>query len=252
MQLHDRRLLPLVTLSLVLAMSPVQAASRTSPAPRRPFPVPSSINGTNSQCSLGQTGSVGAYQWFYPSNDYYYTFFDPTACGCAVAKSYVAHWALFWATPCQFHVQVWVVPAVNAGGCFVPSVGAVPPDPTTALCNSSIVLLDGSAGGLIDHAVSLPAACNCLDGPFFVVFKIIDSPGCPVDPGSGSLTSPGLVYDSTPDHCISYNSYPGSVGTEDLVVKWGFAGNTTMWVDADCCVTPTLPGTWGKIKTLYR
>lgn len=253
MHLHCRIALPFIALSLALAMSPALAASRRSPVPGRALPAPKSITGTNSACSLGQTGFTSAYQFFFPSNDYYYTFFDPAACACNLPKSYVAHWMLYWLVPCQFHVQVWVVPAVDAGGgCYVPGVGAVPPDPTTALCSSSVVLLDGSAGGVIDHSVPLPAGCDCLQGPFFVVFKIIDSPGCPIDAETGTLSSPGLVHDDTPDPCISYNSYAGSAGTEDLVTKWGFHGNTTMWVDADCCATPTLPGTWGKVKTLYR
>jgi len=242
-----------VTLSLVLAMSPALAANRPSPVPRRPLPAPSSASGTNSACSLGQTAFNNSYPWFYPSNDYYYTFFDPTTCNCNLTKSYVAHWMLYWVVPCQFHVQVWVVPAVNVGGgCYVPGGGAVPPDPSSPLCSSSVALLDGSAGGFVDHAVPLPAGCDCLDGPFFVVFKIIDSPGCPVDPENGALTSPAIVVDNTPSPCVSYNAYAGSAGFEDLVVKWGFPGNTTMYVEADCCVTPTLPGTWGKIKTLYR
>jgi len=250
MPLRYRVALLLLAVCIPIAMSPAFAAR---PAPVRvALPHPTQINGTNGSCFLGQTVADAAYIWFFPSDDYYYTFFDPTACGCALVKNYVAHWVLFWPTPCQIHAQVWILPAVNVGGgCYVPNTAASPPDPTTGLCNSAIVLLDGSAGGLIDHTVPLPAGCDCLNGPFFVLFKIVDSQ-CPIDPSSGALSSPAIVVDNTPDPCISYNAYPGSGGPVDMVPNFGFPGNTTMFVEADCCVVPNLPGTWGKLKTLYR
>lgn len=254
MQLRYRFAVPLVALSLALAFSPALAAK---PAPV-PLAIPggalpgTAINGTSSACSIGQTTANAAYIWFFPSDDYYYTFFDPATCGCGPTQNYVANWALFWQVPCQIQAQVWILPAQDlGGGCYVPVTAPSPPDPTNGLCNSAVVTLDGSAGGLQVHSVPLPAACNCLQGPFFVMFKIIAAPGCPVN-AQGALDSPAIVVDASPDNCVSYNAYPGSGGPIDMVPGFGFPGNTTMWVDVDCCITPTLPGTWGKLKTLYR
>lgn len=260
MQLRYRNVLPLVAICLSIAVAPA-LASRPAPTPVSVpggvLPAPTGTTGTNATCSLGQTFANAAYIWFFPSDDYYYTLFDPATCGCASGKvrNYVAHWALFWPQGCMIHAQVWILPAQQtAPGCYVPVTGVAgtPPDPTAGLCNSAVVLLDGTPGGLIDHAVPLPATCNCLNGgPFFVLFKLIDSPGCPVRP-DGALDSPAIVVDATPDLCTSYNSFLGGA-PQDMVAAFTFPGNTTMWVDVDCCdVVPTLPGSWGKIKTIYR
>ena len=257
MQLRYRLALPLIALSLVLAMSPALASKSAPvavPIPGGALPQPTGTNGTSSVCALGQTSADAAYVWFFPSDDYYYTVFDPAACGCpnGQIQNLHAHWALFWQTPCQITVQAWILNAIQTGpGCYIPDTGPSPPDPTSFICTSAVVTLDGSAGGLINHDVPLPD-CQCVGGgPKFVLFKIISSPGCPQN--AGALTSPAIVVDATPDLCTSYNAFSGSGGPVDMIPGFGFPGNTTMWVEADCCgVTPTLPGSWGQIKTLYR
>lgn len=259
MPLRYRLALPLIAICVALAISPALAAKPAPiavPLPAGAVPQPDGTTGTNSACQLGQIGAAQAAAWFFPSDDYYYTFFDPTQCGCPNGiLNLTAHWSLFWQTPCSINVQVWILNAIQTSpGCYVPDTAPSPPDPTNGICNSAIVTLDGSAGGLIDHTVPLP--CQCInDGqPKFVLFKIVSSGNCPLDPGGGGfLTSPLIVFDSSPDLCTSYNAYSGSGGPLDMVPNFGFPGNVTMSVEADCCgVVPTLPGTWGKLKTLYR
>ena len=56
-------------------------------------------------------GASQAFQWFFPSDDYYYTFIDhnvsatePTCCPDGIANL-IAHWVLFWPVQCNINVK---------------------------------------------------------------------------------------------------------------------------------------------------
>ena len=257
MQLRYRFALPLAAICcLAFAVAPALAAKPVltpQALPNGAYLPPG--NEISSVCNLGQTGpALGSAIWFFPSDDYYYTVFDPAQCGCAAGMTnLVAHWTLNWTVPCSIFVQAWILPAVQTSpGCYVAVTPPSPPDPPSALCGpSEVTLLDGAAGGLITHSIPLPP-CNCLANgqKAFVLVKIVSGGSCPQS--GGALVSPEIVFDGTPDPCTSYNAYPGSGGPVDLLT-FGFPGNMMMSVEADCCTpTPTLPGSWGTLKTLYR
>jgi hypothetical protein len=256
MHLRYRLALPMIALTLALAVAPAMAA-KTGPVPVTvPDGIfPSDLNVTAPPCDLGEVGASAAFLWFFPSDDYYYTFFDPAACGCPEGvTSFVANWALFYPTPCEITAEVWVIPAIDAGGgCYVPDHAAAPPDPTSILCGpSGVVTLDGSAGGLVVHSVPLPA-CPCLanGAKAFVLFKIVGPGTCPVS--GGTLDSPAIVVDGVPEPCVSYNGFLGGPPAE-MPSSFGFPGNTTMWITPGVCcgITDALPNSWGRLKTLYR
>ena len=81
------------------------------------------------------------------------------------------------------------------------------------------------------------------------MWKIESNIDCTVS--GGALDSPAIVVDGTPDPCVSYNGFQGGPPAE-MPSSFGFPGNTTMYLDADCCIVKTMPSTWGKVKTLYR
>jgi hypothetical protein len=257
MRLRYPLALPIVAICLALGVSPALAARPTLvPLPGIEFPQ-QGINGTSEVCNLGQDVAGSAYIWFYTSDDYYYTFFDPATCGCPGGLTdHVAHWFLFWPQQCQINVQAWIVKAIESppgSGCYVPdNGGADPPDPAGSeiLCGpSAIQTITG--GGLVNHAITLPS-CDCLANgqKAFVLFKIVNNVNCPET--DGVLDSPALVVDGTPDNCVSYNSFFGGPAY-DMVADFGVPGNTSMWVAPNCCEpTPTLPGSWGRMKTWYR
>ena len=252
MHLRYRLAMPLVALSLALAFAPAMAAKPSHvPAPvNSSLPAPSVVTGS-SQCTMGQTGASQAFQWFFPSDDYYYTFIDPSTCCPNGIDNLVAHWLLYWTAPCNINVQVWMVKAVpNGPGCFVPDAGNDPPDPTAAetLCGPTAVF-PITGVGLVDHVIPLPP-CACINEPAFVLWKIVNNIDCTVS--GGSLDNPNIVVDGSPDPCVSYNGFLGGPPNE-MPSSFGFPGNTSMYVDADCCiVTKSLPSSWGKLKTLYR
>lgn len=253
MKLRYRLAMPLVALSLALAFSPA-LATKTTPIPTALPGGPSSITGSSAFCQLGQTGASGTAIWFYAVDDYYYTFIDPATCGCpAGLTNLTANWMLFYTEACTMDLQVWVVKAIDSGGgCYIPDAGGDPPDPTAAetLCGPTAIVSQPGAG-IFTHSVALPP-CDCLANgqPAFILFKIVGPGNCPV--ADGVLNSPQIVFDDSPDPCVSYNGFLGGAPAE-MTTTFGFPGNVTMWVDADCCQpTPTLPGTWGNLKTLYR
>lgn len=260
MHLRFRNILPLVVVCLALAVAPAFAARPAPslvPMPGGALPSVDVTSGASATCALGQTGpGVSAFIWFFPSDDYYYTYFDPAACQCAGGiTNLVVNWQLFWPTPCSIDVQAWILPSVNpTGGCDVPDTAPSPPNPAAPiLCGPGpITTITGAATGVPeDHLIPLPD-CLCLSSaPGFILVKIVGNQNCPVR-SDGALGSPAIVVDNTPGPCTSYNAFAGSGGPIDMLT-FGFPGNNVMWVNADCCPpTPTLPGSWGMLKTLYR
>jgi hypothetical protein len=254
MHLRYRFAMPLVALSLALAFAPAMAA-KTNPVPAPlnggTLPPLDGVSGT-SACTLGQQGASQAFQWFFPSDDYYYTFINAADCGCVNGiQPLLAHWVLFWPATCTINVQAWVVKAIDSGGgCYVPDAGNDPPDPTLAetLCGPTAVFpITGTS--LTDHAVPF-TPCAPITGPAFILWKIVNNVDCSVS--GGALDSPAIVVDGSPDPCVSYNGFLGGPPAE-MPGSFGFPGNTTMYLDSECAViTKTMPSTWGKVKTLYR
>jgi len=256
MHLRYRLAMPLVALSLALAFAPAMAA-KTNPVPPPvnggTLPPFDAVQGT-AACQLGQPGASQAFQWFFPSDDYYYTFVNAADCGCPDGiLPLVAHWVLFWPATCNINVQVWMVKAIEsppASGCYIPDAGNDPPDPTAGetLCGPT-AMFPITGTGLVDHAVPF-ASCAAVTGPAFLLWKIVNNIDCTVS--GGALDSPVIVVDGSPDPCVSYNGFLGGPPAE-MPSGFGFPGNTTMYLDSDCAPpTKSMPSTWGKVKTLYR
>lgn len=245
MSLRYRSVLPLVAVCLALAVAPAFAAkSLTDIKPLGNAPVPNAtIN--SADCQTGQTGPVAfSIQFIFPPNDEYYTLLDPAGCcpGGATALTF-AHAILNWPSPCQIPVAVSILGATGDPLCPVP-------DPNNVICPPTVYVLDGSAGGVIQHDFPLPGGC-CIQGKAFLKIDFINNGNC--TPTPGGLDAPRLITDNTPDACTSYNFYPGDPVFRDLVSFYGFPGNPVMWADGHCCgATPTIPSSWGSVKSLYR
>jgi hypothetical protein len=256
MKLRYRFVLPLTALCLGLAVGPALAAKPSPVATARPAGMPTHMVGlattTSPTCTLGQPDAALLYgPFFLPPDDRYYTFIDPATCGCPFGVLLSeAHWKLFWPQTCQIPVEITLVGAVetNPGsGCYIPNDSDQLGTPIAATLTGTV------AGTEIDHSFSV--GWPCLTKKAFISFRMINNGDCPTDVGTGALESPRAESDNTPDNCVSYNSFPGSPGPLDMVdPSFGFLGNITMWVVGSCCPedTPTLPGTWGRVKTLYR
>lgn len=247
MPLRYRILFPLVLLCLVFA-APAALALREAPTtlplgdavPQRVDV--GSIQSHAGPCPLGPNGPVAtAVRFLLPPDDQYYTLLDPALCQCgpAGASLNAAHVLLFFDPPCSIPVSVSII-----GAATDPACGLIP-DPSQVICPATTYVLDGSAGGLIDFALALPPGC-CIQGRAFLCVNFLNSGSCP--PG----LEPGLVNDPSCEPCVSFNIYPGDPIARDLCTFYGFPGNPIMYVDASCCEpTPTLPGSWGMLKTLY-
>lgn len=208
---------------------------------------------------MGQPGVEYYYSPFvFPPNDRYYTLIAPASSSCPLCPNALTvtavHWVLYWPAACQIPVEITIVGATEApegSGCYFP-------DNNTVLWGPFVRTLDGSSGELlIDHVFPLSADLSeriCVTQKAFASVDVLTFGDCPTVPESGDLESPRLVSDNTTDPCVTYNIRPGRGGPIDLV-SFGFLGNLSMWVDVrdDCCrPVPTLPRTWGKLKTLYR
>jgi hypothetical protein len=249
-----RIILPIVAMLLALIIAPAFAAkpkTMTHPAVSIPAGTPRHevgfVSSTAAVCQLGQPNANFQYPWLYPPDDWYSTFIDPDLCGCPNGVNLTAaHWILNWTSACQIdNVIVEVDAAVETSpgsGCWVP-------DFATVLCGPVTTSLSSASPQILDH--SIPLTCTCLTQKAFITFKLPTTGNCPTNP-DGTLASPLYVFDNTADACTSYNTFPGSGGPVDMLT-FGFPGNTSMYVEADCCPsTATIRETWGKVRTLYR
>lgn len=247
MSLRYRTLLPLAVVCLALVVAPAIAAEKSAPTIHTlgNAPVPDAT-ANSTDCNMGQYQGPIAFsiQFIFPPNDEYHTLLDPAGCcagGGATALTN-AHAILNWPSVCQLPVNVSILGATGPENCLVP-------DPNNVICPPTFYILDGSGGGAIQHDFPLPGGC-CIQGPAFLKIDFLSSGNC-TETGSG-LDAPRLITDNTMDNCVSYNYYPGNPTFVPLE-SYGFPGNPIMWADGHCCgATPTIPSTWGSVKSLYR
>jgi hypothetical protein len=124
-------------------------------------------------------------------------------------------------------------------GCLAPNPFDIKCPPTTYTLNDG-----GNLNTCVDYNMPLPQNC-CINGPVFLAIEFNQS-SCPPN-------RPAFCYPPSCTNCHQYNIYPG--GNDDLcaVLSPFQIFGVVMYVDATCCdAVPTLPGSWGKVKTLYR
>lgn len=251
MQLRYRSVLPLVVVCLALAIAPAFAA--------KPHPTPvGTPSGVTNSVLLGPSGSSGpscelgvpppvaiAFGYILPPDDEYYQLIDPSQCaGCGGAGAIrMAHVALYFTSPCEIPVTVSVKPAISlATGCLAPNLFADPICPP-------IEFLVNDAGYLntcVDYQFPLPECC--IGQPVFLEFRF--------DQGTCPNARPAFCGPDACNNCTQYNYYPGAgfPGDDLCAVLSPFrVYGINMWADVTCCgKTPTLQGSWGQLKTLYR
>ena len=252
MPLHRHAVATLVALCLALGIAPA-FAGKPQPTPLAPPSGPpvevphGSVSGTTTECSLGVVGPPTLSRaYLFAPDDAYYTLVDPAACdGCQGNNRVltVAHVELNFAAPCEIPVTISIVPAIDlGGGCLAPNPLAPP------VCEPTqyVIYDEGVTGQCRDYKLNLPGGC-CIDGPVFLQIEF--------DRGSCADGQPMFCGPTTCSNCTQYNFFPGqATNGEDLcaVLPSGIKA-FMMYVDSSCCSpTSTAPGSWGKLKTLYR
>jgi hypothetical protein len=251
MQLRYRSVLPLVAVCIALAVAPAFAskpdpASLGTPATSQQSIKMGEIQGAP-LCQLGVLGpAANAYGYILPPDDGYYTLLDPASCGSCPGGSYkavTAHTELFFTAPCEIPVTVTLVQAQQlTPGCWSPNPFAPLCPPTQYMVNDG-----GQSNVCVDYTLALDPTC-CFQGPVFLLIEF--------DQGTCPTSRPAFCGPAACNLCTQYNFYPGvGVPGDDLcavLAPFGLFGNV-MYADVECCAaTPTLPGSWGKLKTTYR
>jgi hypothetical protein len=248
MHLRYRILLPLLALCTALAV-PAFAAKPAPIQTATPDNTPVSVRmgeGTINApaCQLGVLPpAANAFGYILPPDDEYYTWLGScAACGGGYLAT-AAHVQLFFTENCQAPVFVGIV------GADLSDPNCPRPNPFDVICPEVGYVL--SNGGVLNDCLdfSLPLDCAgvCINRPAFVKFRF--------EQGSCPQARPAFCGPPSCQNCRQYNIYPGAPpGGDDLcaVLSPFSLYGVIMYVDADCCPTPTMPGSWGHLKTLYR
>ncbi len=239
---HRYALLPLLLLVALLVAVP--ALARTVPQAERLLGTPLKLaqpNQVTGDCVMGVAGDAAwAVDYLAPPEDAYYTLLDPSTCGCTGTTGVMLAWAhmvLYFPTAaCSFPVTVSVVAAdLTDPACPVPL-------PEQVICPPLSYTPAPTSTGLWDFCMPLYAGC-CVTTKVFLKVQF---------DGTGDCSAmPKLVTTDACEPCVSWNGYPPT--HMDELCGLGFPGNLKMYVGGICCdVVPTLGGTWGRLKTLYR
>ena len=246
MMRHRHSLVPIL---ILVALSLVATVSQAAKPVVQSTPLQGTIlnkvvgtpNSVHTQCLLGVTGDPAwiINGWLLPPDDSYYTLLRPADCACPGPRGVllsVAHVLLSFSEVCSVPVTVGVVAATGTPGCLAPIPGQY-------LCPPVSYNLSVTATGIYDFSMPLSEGCCITDNAFLVI----------TFDGEGTCgTLPDVITTDGCETCVSYNGWPPS-SLHDLCVDYNFPGNLNMYVEAACCdVVPAIPGTWGRIKMLYR
>ncbi|MGH7729671.1 MAG: DUF7451 domain-containing protein [Candidatus Eiseniibacteriota bacterium] len=231
-----------------LAIAAPALAAKSEPLPLTPPGGPPggvSIDAlTNGACQMGVVGpATRVFAYILPPDDAYYTLITPAACPTCPTDGRLlttAHVLLYFNATCEIPVTVSIVPATDLGdGCLAPDLLAAPLSDPTSYVIGAVTL-----NQCVDYALPVPPGC-CIEGPAFLKIEF--------DQGSCPNYKPGFCGPAACSDCAQYNTYPGVTGAhgDDLCSMHGMVG--IMNVESTCCSpTSTAPGTWGRLKTLYR
>ncbi len=202
-------------------------------------PISGSIATPNAACLIGELrgpatgGSGDGFPW------HVYTLLRPSSCtacptsGGLELRSVTIH-AQLSSVGCSLPITISIVEAAGSPGCLVP-------DPSRVVCPEVSATLTGVAGFCPAYTVPLPPGC-CITRDVFVRVTIV---------GFGTCPTPGPYLICTTEPCIPCQSYYQG-GCVDCPITEN-CNNWMISADADCCApTPTLPQSWGRMKTLYR
>lgn len=240
-------LVAILVLFALAAGATASQAGRPVAVPGTPFEAPQGIevgkpgpSVLTPVCRLGVTADPHlTMNYFYPPDDEYYTLIDPSACGCAGAQGVAvtaAHVILDFPEACTLPVTV----AVVAADLTDPSCPA--PVREQYLCPPTDFDLEVSNAGGYDFLMPLGGAC-CVTQKAFLLIKVRELGTC------GAVPSLYVTFGCDP--CTSWNYWPGGALTD--LCEGYLLGNPNMYVDAACCsAVPTLPRTWGQLKSTYR
>jgi hypothetical protein len=190
-------------------------------------------------CQLGVNDPHFTMNYLYPPDDEYYTLIDPAACGCAAQGGVLAttaHMILDFPEACTIPVTVAIVAAdLSDPSCPTPIRGQY-------LCPPVEYDIAVSNPGGYDFLMPLGGPC-CITQKAFLVITFREVGDC------GSV--PGLYVSFGCEPCASWNYWPGGAMVD--LCEGYLLGNPNMYVDAACCdVVPTLPASWGQLKSMYR
>lgn len=232
---------------LSLMALPSLAADTLPTMPLRDNPVPPPAAGAQTSgeaCVLGVVGTTtNDIGIIIPPGDEYYVLLDPQSCPTCPPGGQVlgsAHVMMRFSLGCGIPVTVSIVPAMEEPpGCLRPDREAEP------LCGPMSYWIDAGNNPRSCRDVALPLAAGCcITEPVFLKVQF--------DPGTCPSGEPRFCTKDACDACTVFGYSESNPSLDDycaVLPQFGIIMNA----DAQCCgTTPTLPGSWGRLKTLYR
>lgn len=191
---------------------------------------------------------------FLIPNDQYYTLLDPATCNeCGATGTMTVdriHVAINFRTACTQPILISILES-DANGCPRPDLNKVLMAPTQ-------FDLTGPGPGVTMFELNL-ANPVCLRGKAFLGLTVNQYGATCAEEG---VNTPTLVYGDTVEcaPCRAYNYYPDPDAPNGMFIDAFCNGPNDLtpglpihYVSGSCCkLMPTLPATWGQVRSRYR
>ena len=146
-----------------------------------------------------------------------------------------------WLGKCDAQVELSIIGATGPAAC-------PQPDTTNVLCGPTLHPISSDAfAGLKTHTLPVPAGC-CISQDAFVRIRFVSLLCDDVE-----VTE--LALNGTDAPCVNCEQYFGTTGFFAGLTDWCVVNQPRLWTryTANCCApVPTVPRSWGQVKTLYR
>ena len=147
-----------------------------------------------------------------------------------------------WLGKCDAQVELSIIGATGPNGC-------PQPDTTNVLCGPTLHPISSDAfAGLKTHTLPVPSGC-CISQDAFVRIRFVS-----LQCDDAQVTE--LALNNTTVPCTNCEQYFGTTGFFAGLSDWcATFGVNSLWTryTANCCApVPTVPRSWGQVKTLYR
>jgi len=200
---------------------------------------------TNAQCLIGETraGNIATLGVIEPGAKFY-QLLDPAQClACSLVTGRAIESAVIrmrFLSACDVVFRVQIVGASGGPACYAP-------DTANVLCMPSVQIVGEPAGQITtkNYTMTINNGC-CIETASFLSIEVV-SMTCE----SNQIGNPfALPCSPCTQYIVSPTYLPPGIAQQ---CEGGFSRNFRMWTEADCCgAVPTLPRSWGSLKTLYR
>ena len=193
-------------------------------------------------CTLGNVRTPDILLEVFPTDDYYFTRLDRSACApCTTATLSTVYVTMDFPVACSIPIDVYVFKSTE-GACPTPDIFSTTP----TIYGPYPTELTAFDVGINEFVIALPPEWKISENAFLAVSFPRAGKHCS-NPGE----IPAMTFHPFCPQCRFYQGFGGDV--YDLCTPGSATGSPILSVDIESCTTtPTRAQSWGSVKVRYH